>query len=117
MRGEASREGRLRRAIPSVPMSGRQLLLPAALQEWLPLDHLACFISDFANQLDLPAITARHEEQRCGPPYHPRMMVKALLYAHCTGVASSRHKPPAAPTCYGRPTGVRGLELPAFSLH
>ena len=43
------------------------------------------------DQLDLLAITARYEEERRGgPPYHPRMMVKVLLYGYCTGVASSR---------------------------
>ena len=68
----------------------QQLLLPAALQEWLPPDHLAYFISDVVDQLDLSAITGRYEEQRGGPPYHPRMMVKILLYGYCTGVASSR---------------------------
>ena len=31
----------------------QQLLLPAALQEWLPDDHLAYFISDVVDQLDL----------------------------------------------------------------
>ena len=67
-----------------------QLLLPVALQEWLPEDHLAYFISDVVDQLDLSAITGRYEEQRGGPPYHPRMMVKVLLYGYCTGVASSR---------------------------
>ena len=67
------------------------MLLPAALQEWLPPDHLAYFISDVVDQLDLSAITARYEEERRGgPPYHPRMMVKVLLYGYCTGVASSR---------------------------
>ena len=30
----------------------QQLLLPAALQEWLPEDHLAYFISDVVDQLD-----------------------------------------------------------------
>ena len=64
----------------------QQLLLPAALQEWLPPDHPAYFISDVVDQLDLSAITARYEEQRGGPPYHPRMrprmMVKALLYGY-----------------------------------
>ena len=30
----------------------QQLLLPAALQEWLPPDHLAYFISDVVDQLD-----------------------------------------------------------------
>ena len=69
----------------------QQLLLPAALQEWLPPDHLAYFVSDVVDQLDLSAITSRYEEERRGgPPYHPRMMVKVLLYGYCTGVASSR---------------------------
>ena len=59
----------------------QQLLLPAALQEWLPEDHLAYFISDTVDQLDLTDITTRYEqERRGGPPYHPRMMVKVLLY-------------------------------------
>ena len=70
---------------------GQQLLLPAALQEWLPEDHLAYFISDLVEHRDLSAITARYQgEERGGPPYHPRMMVKVLLYGYCTGVASSR---------------------------
>ena len=69
----------------------QQLLLPAALQEWLPDDHLAYFISDVVDQLDLSEITARYEQERRGaPPYHPRMMVKVLLYGYCVGVASSR---------------------------
>ena len=69
----------------------QQLLLPAALQEWLPDHHLAYFISDVVDQLDLSSITARYEgERRGGPPYHPRMMVKVLLYGYCIGVASSR---------------------------
>ena len=69
----------------------QQLLLPAALQEWLPEDHLAYFISDVVEQLDLAEITERYEqESRGGPPYHPRMMVKVLLYGYCVGVASSR---------------------------
>ena len=69
----------------------QQLLLPAALQEWLPDDHLAYFMSDVVDQLDLSEITARYDrESRGGPPYHPRMMVKVLLYGYCVGVSSSR---------------------------
>ena len=69
----------------------QQLLLPAALQDWLPPDHLAYLISDVVDQLDLSAITVRYQgERRGGPPYHPGMMVKVLLYGYCTGVASSR---------------------------
>ena len=69
----------------------QQLLLPAALQEWLPEDHLAYFISDMVEQLDLSEITAHYEQESLGgPPHHPRMMVKVLLYGYCVGVASSR---------------------------
>lgn len=65
--------------------------MPAALQEWLPEGHLAYFISDVVDQLDLSEITARYEqERRGGPPYNPKMMVKVLLYAYCVGVPSSR---------------------------
>ena len=80
---------RIKTYLPYEP--DQQLLLPAALQEWLPDDHLAYFISDVVDQLDMSEVTARYErERRGGPPYHPRMMVKVLLYGYCVGVASSR---------------------------
>jgi len=66
-------------------------LLPASLKEWLPADHLAYFISDVVDQLDLAEIMDSYErEERGYPPYHPRMMVKVLLYAYCIGVPTSR---------------------------
>ena len=69
----------------------QQMLPPAALQEWLPEDHLAYFISGVVDQLDLSEITIHYErERRGGPPYNPLMMVKVLLYGYCVGVASSR---------------------------
>ena len=69
----------------------QQLLLPAALQEWLPPEHMAYFISDVVEELDLSVIMARYQrEGRGGPHYHPRMLVKVLLYGYCIGVASSR---------------------------
>ena len=72
----------------------QQLLLPAALQEWLPPEHMAYFISDVVDELDLSVIMARYEgEERGGPPYHPRMLVKVLLYGYCIGAASSRASP------------------------
>ena len=52
---------------------------------------ITCFISDVVDQLDLSVISARCQgEERGGPSYHPRMMVKVLLYGYCTGVASFR---------------------------
>lgn len=70
---------------------GQQLLLPEALQDWLPEGHLAYFISDTIDSLDLGAFHARYAEG--GPrnqPYHPTMMVKVLVYGYATGVFSSR---------------------------
>ena len=69
----------------------QQRLLPDALQDWLPEGHLAYFISDTVDGLDLSAFHARYAKG--GPrnqPFHPVMMVKVLLYAYATGVFSSR---------------------------
>jgi transposase len=69
----------------------QQLLMPPSLREWLPNDHLAYFVSDTVDELDLSAIEAVYERSlRGSPPYHPRMMVKLLTYAYCVGVYSSR---------------------------
>jgi transposase len=68
----------------------QMFLMPASLREWLPKEHLAYFISDLVDQLDLSEIMSRYEEERGYPPYHPAMMVKVLLYAYCIGVPSSR---------------------------
>jgi transposase len=69
----------------------QSFLLPVSLREWLPTDHLAYFLSDVVDALDLVVIEARYEaEERGYPPYHPRMLVKVLLYAYCVGVPSSR---------------------------
>ena len=65
-------------------------LMPASLREWLTGNHLVYFVSDVVDQLDLSAILERCvREERGYPTYHPAMMVKVLLYAYCTGVASS----------------------------
>ena len=70
----------------------QRLLLAPDLQDWLPEDHLARFISDVVDELDLSAIFSSYErrDDRGQPPYHPRMMFKLLLYAYCTGEPSSR---------------------------
>lgn len=67
-------------------------LLPPSPREWLPEGHLAYFISDVVNTLDLSSIYADYTggDGRGQPPYHPAMMVKLLLYAYCVGKPSSR---------------------------
>lgn len=67
------------------------LLLPSSLKEWLPEGHLAWFISDAVDALDLKAFHARYEgDGRRRQPYDPAMMVKVLVYAYASGVFSSR---------------------------
>jgi transposase len=75
--------------LPYAP--GQSLLLPPALEDWLPEGHLTYFISDTVDALDLSAFHARYAKG--GPrnqPFHPAMMVKVLVYGYATGVFSSR---------------------------
>jgi transposase len=74
---------------PYMPEQG--LLLPESLSEWLPEDHLAYFISDAVDALDLERFDARYEgDGRRRQPFDPRMMVKILIYGYATGVFCSR---------------------------
>ena len=66
-------------------------LLPPSLKEWLPEGHLAYFISDVVDELDLSAIEKTYSAKPQGqPPYHPALLVKLLFYAYCMGIPSSR---------------------------
>ncbi|MDI3511408.1 MAG: hypothetical protein PWQ61_2173 [Betaproteobacteria bacterium] len=69
----------------------QMLLLPEAIQDWLPEGHLAHFISDTVDTLDLSAFHARYDKGGArNQPFHPAMMVKVLVYGYATGVFSSR---------------------------
>src|SRR5260370_3726742 len=69
----------------------QSLLLPPSLQDWLPEDHLAYFVSDVVEQLDLSAIESVYEEEERGQPsVQPRMMSNLLMYGWCVGVFCSR---------------------------
>jgi transposase len=68
-----------------------ELLLPPSLRDWLPENHLAYFVSDVVENLDLSAMDAVYgDEKRGQPPYDPQMMTKVLVYGYCVGVFSSR---------------------------
>ena len=69
----------------------QQQLLPSALQDWLPKGHLAYFINDTVDSLNLSGFHMRYAAG--GPrnqPFHPAMMVKVLVYAYASGIFSSR---------------------------
>ena len=61
------------------------------MRSWLPEDHLAWFVSDVVDRLDLSSITGEYLHLAGGRPgFHPSMMLKLLIYAYCVGVPSSR---------------------------
>jgi transposase len=70
----------------------QRLLLPPDLREWLPDGHLASFVSDVVEALDLSPIlkALEKDDDRGRAGYHPTMMVKLLIYAYCVGKPSSR---------------------------
>ncbi len=67
------------------------LLLPPSLRDWLPEDHLAFFLSDAVDAMDLSAFDAHYGTEGPGKQaFDPRMMVKVLVYAYASGTFSSR---------------------------
>ena len=66
-------------------------LLPPSLVDWLPEDHLAWFVIDAVDQMDLQAFYAAYRSDGWGAAAHdPKMMVALLVYAYSFGVRSSR---------------------------
>jgi transposase len=66
-----------------------QFLFPPSVQEWLPEDHLARFVVDVVEQLDLSEIEQSYAG-RGSDAHHPAMLVALLLYGYATGTFSSR---------------------------
>jgi transposase len=64
-------------------------LLPPSVDEWLPKDHLARFVVDIVEQLDLSAMTSQYRGTGSAP-YHPAMLLSLLIYGYATGTYSSR---------------------------
>jgi transposase len=67
------------------------LLLPASVAEWVPEGHLARFVVDVVERLDLTAFYGAYRADGSGRPAHdPAMMVALVLYNYAVGVRSSR---------------------------
>ncbi len=70
---------------------GQAMLLPASVAEWLPVGHLARFVVEVVERLDLAAFYAVYRADGSGRPAHdPAMMVALVLYNYAVGVRSSR---------------------------
>src|SRR6266567_5928288 len=66
-------------------------LLPPDLRDWLPAGHLAWFILDVVDQLDLQPFYRQYRDDGHGhPAYDPKLLLGVLLYGYCLGVRSSR---------------------------
>jgi len=66
-------------------------LLPPSLTDWLPQDHLAWFVLDAVEQIDLTQFYKKYRTDGVGnSAFHPSMMVALLIYSYCTGERSSR---------------------------
>ena len=69
----------------------QSFLMPPDVREWLPANHLAWFVIDAVNEMDLTAFYAAYRfDGRSRPPYDPAMIVALLLYAYARGIPSSR---------------------------
>jgi transposase len=66
-------------------------LLHPSLTDWLPEDHLAWFVLDAVEQIDLLQFYKRYRADGVGnSAFQPSMMVALLVYSYCTGERSSR---------------------------
>ena len=54
-------------------------LLPPNLAEWVPEDHVARFISDVVDMLDLSALNKSYAGALGQPAYEPRMILKVVF--------------------------------------
>ena len=69
----------------------QMFLLPPSPKDWLGEDHLAYFISETVDRMDLSGFYRGYEgDGRRNRTFDPRMMVKVLLYGYATGTFSSR---------------------------
>ena len=64
-------------------------ILPPCVQDYLPEDHMARFVVDIVDQLDLRSLSAVYAGKGKAP-YHPAMLLALLFYGYATGVFSSR---------------------------
>ncbi len=65
-------------------------LLPPSIEDWLPQNHLARFIVDIIDQLDISSIDKQYSGRSGKQAYHPKILLGLLFYGYSTGIFSSR---------------------------
>lgn len=73
------------------PDRDQLLLLAPSIADWLPEDHMARFVVEIVEQLDLSPIISKYTPRAHGSnPYHPAILTALLFYGYATGTMSSR---------------------------
>ena len=66
-----------------------QLQLPLSFEDFIPENHLVRVVNTIVDSLDLSSLYGRYKEGGCSA-YHPRMMLKVMIYSYSQKVYSSR---------------------------
>ena len=84
---------------PNVPKSGQVIfkdyhqhqsqLLPPSLEELIPQKHLVSIINQLVDSLAIKVLQGAYKGGGT-TSYHPKMMLKVIIYAYCTKVYSCR---------------------------
>ena len=72
-----------------IPDRQTPYIFPASPDDWLPLEHLARFVVEVVENLDVGSIVNAYNV-RGKLAYHPRLLLALLFYGYATGVYSSR---------------------------
>jgi len=67
----------------------QQFLLPLNLEEFVSENHISRVLNDLIDVVDISAIESTYSENGC-PAYHPRLLLKILLYGYLINIRSSR---------------------------
>lgn len=90
----------------------QMLLLPPSLADFLDESHPAHVVNDLVDRLDLKVLIARYGDMG-QPAYHPRLMLKVILYGFTVGIFSSRKLQRACQENLAFKY-LAGMETPAF---
>lgn len=71
-------------------------LFPPSMNDWLPEQHLARFVVEIVEQLDLSAME-RSYRGTGSTPFHPALLLSILIYGYATGGIESRKLEHASP--------------------
>jgi transposase len=67
----------------------QQFLLPISLEDFIAEDHISRILNDIIDAMDITTIESKYSEEGC-PAYHPRLLIKILLYGYMINIRSSR---------------------------